>query len=91
MAKYGHIQRHGNNNALKSGDTIPYLGRDLKLVKRQSNGDVGSVSLERNSLIVSLMVGSNRLDLLLERWYRMQAAQLIDEKVKRLSTRIGLT
>jgi len=90
LAEYAHVQRAGGDKTLKSGDTIPYLGRDLKVVMRPSNGNVENVNLERNRLVVELREGSDRLDLLLEQWYRTRAAQLIEEKVNMISTRMGL-
>jgi predicted metal-dependent hydrolase len=60
------------------------------VVTRLSEKNAESVNLERNRLVVNLMAGSNRLSLLLERWYRMQAAQLIEEKANNMSTHMGL-
>lgn len=90
LSKYGHIQRPGSDKALRSGDTVPYLGRDLEMVTRRCYGNVESVNVERNKLVVRLRAGNNRLNLVLERWYRTQAVQLIEEKAKKLSTRMGL-
>ncbi len=91
LARYGHAQRPRSDKVLKDGDIIPYLGRDLEIVTRQSYGNVESVNMERNRIAVSLKAGSNGLNLVLERWYRMQAAQLIQEKANRLSASLGLT
>ena len=74
---------------LKGGDTVPYLGRDLEVVIQRSYGDVESINVERNRLVVSLRAGSNRLALVLERWYRMQAAQLIRERTNKLGLAWG--
>ena len=90
LARYGHIQQSGNNKSLKNSDIVPYLGRDLKVVTRRSEGTIERVNIERNRLVVNLAAGNNRLNLLLERWYRMQAAQLIEEKANKMSTRMGL-
>lgn len=90
LAKYGHIQQSGNTRSLKKGDTVPYLGRNLKVVIRRSEGNIESVSVERNRLVVNLIVGNNGLNLLLERWYRMQAAQLIEKKANKISTSMDL-
>ena len=91
LAKYGQVQRPTSDKALKGGDTVPYLGRDLEVVTRRSYGNVESVNVERNRLVVRLRAGSNRLGLVLERWYRMRAAQLIQEKANKLGADLGLT
>ena len=91
LAKYGQFRSHKIENELKSGDTLPYLGRDLEVVKRQNHGSGDSVRLERNKLIVVLRAENGRLDLVLEQWYRMQAAELIREKAEKAGARLGLT
>jgi predicted metal-dependent hydrolase len=75
---------------LKSGDSIPYLGQELKLVLRQNQESADSAVLEGNNLIIRLGNNTNGLDLVLEHWYRLQAAQLIKEKADELSARFGL-
>ncbi|MEA3442918.1 MAG: M48 family metallopeptidase, partial [Chloroflexota bacterium] len=50
-----------------------------------------SIKLERNRLVVATGSASSRLNLVLEQWYRMQAAKLINERVDKLSARLGLT
>ena len=91
LAKYGNLRPPATENELRSGDAIPYLGRDLQVVRRQNRGDTDSVRLERNRLVVSLRAGKGRLELVLEQWYRMQAATLIRGKADELSVRLGLT
>jgi len=91
LAKYGQVQRPASDKAMKGGDTVPYLGWDLEVVTRRAYGNVESVNVERNRLVVSLRAGSNRLDMVLERWYRMQATQLIREKANKLGAGLGLT
>jgi predicted metal-dependent hydrolase len=90
LARYSHIKQSRSNRSLKNGDTVPYLGRDLKVVTRLSEKKIESVNLERNRLLVDLVAGENRLNLLLERWYRMQAVELLEEKVNRMSALMGL-
>ncbi len=91
LAKYGQVQPPESGKALKGGDTIPYLGRDLEVVTRRSYRNVESLIVERNRLVVSLRAGSNSLDIVLERWYRVQAAELIREKVNKLGADLGFT
>jgi len=90
LAKYARVQQSGITKSLENGDTVPYLGRDMKVVVRQSEGKLERVNLERNRLIVDLGAGDNGLNPLLEQWYRMQAAELIEEKVNKMSSLMGL-
>ena len=91
LTRYGQSQKPAIGKDLKSGDSIPYLGRELKLVAQQNQDSEDSAVLERNKLIISLGNKNNGLDLVLEQWYRMQAAQLIREKADKLSAEFGLT
>jgi len=91
LAKYGEVQPLYAEKEVKSGDAIPYLGRDLEVVKRQNRRNADSVKLEQDRLVVSLRSPSSRLNLILEQWYRIQAAKLIKERTDKLSARLGLT
>jgi len=91
LEKYSEVQSLRAKKELKSGDTVPYLGRDLKVVARQNHANAGSVKLERNTLVVSLTSANSRLNPALEQWYRMQAAKLLKKKADELSTQLGLT
>jgi predicted metal-dependent hydrolase len=90
LAKYGRIRPHATVRKLRIGDTIPYLGRDLKVLRRQNHENTESVMLEGNRLVVSLRAGKGRLSLVLEQWYRIQAAELMKAKADKLSARLGL-
>ena len=61
------------------------------MVKEQNNGNANSVKLEQNKLLVSLKSASSRLNVTLERWYRMQAVKLIGKRASELSPLLGLT
>jgi hypothetical protein len=91
LTKYGQVQSLSDEKETKSGDTIPYLGRNLEVVTRQNRKNVNSVKLDRNKLVVTIGSANSRLNLVLEQWYRMQAAKLIKEKADKLSARLGLT
>jgi predicted metal-dependent hydrolase len=76
---------------LRSGDTVPYLGREVRVVDCQAFGCALSANLTQNELVVSRESDRERLDLLLERWYRAQAVEVIKQRVDRLVTRLGLS
>jgi predicted metal-dependent hydrolase len=91
LAKYSQFQSHKVENELKSGDTLPYFGRDLEVVMQQDHGSGDSARLERNKLVVVLRTANGRLDLVLKRWYQVQAAEIIRVKVEKTGARFGLT
>ncbi len=91
LAKCGQAQLLSAENKLKNGDVIPYLGRNLEVVRRQNLGNTDSVRLEQNRLVVTLGSASSELNLLLEQWYRMQAARLINKSANELSAQLGLS
>jgi hypothetical protein len=75
---------------LKYGDTVPYLGQDLELVK-QENHHGESVVLDGNKLVLSPDLFKNGLlELALEQWYRSKAAKLITEIADKLSSQMGI-
>lgn len=76
---------------VRSGSTVPYLGRELRVVECPVAGRAFSAILMRNELSFSRAAGGASLDLLLERWYREQALKLIKQRVDGLVTRLGLS
>jgi len=91
LVKYKEVQSPPAERALKSGDIIPYLGKDLKVLTRQNDHNVDSVELQKNTLVVSLKSADSRLNVALEQWYRMQAAKLIKERTDKLSALLGVS
>jgi predicted metal-dependent hydrolase len=59
LARCNNFQSPYAEEELGSGDTIPYLGRDLKLVKREHHNEVNSVTLEGDTLAVSHILFKN--------------------------------
>jgi len=91
LARCSNFQSPYAEEELGSGDTIPYLGRDLKLVKRENHSEVDSVTLEGDTLAVSHgLFKKGILELALEQWYRAEAARLINERADRLSSQMGI-
>jgi len=91
LERLSHLQSLSAEKELRSGDTIPYLGRDLELVKRENHDGVGSITLEENTLAVSPILFKNGiLNLALEHWYRTEAAKLIKERADILSSQMGI-
>lgn len=88
---YYGLVKHRRTSRLKDGDTIPYLGRSLQIVVRDCNGKGESVTLSREKLIVAVRSGTSGLNPILERWYRTQAAEMLNEKVDKQSSYMGVT
>src|SRR4030043_236481 len=71
LARFSHFQSLPAKKELRSGDTVPYLGRDLELVKREKHDGAGDITLDGNILEVSPGLFKNGiLELALERGYR---------------------
>lgn len=91
LARCSHSQYLSAQKELRSGDTIPYLGRDLELVKGKNHSGIGSVTIEGNTLAVSPGLFKNGiLELALEQWYRTEAAKLINNRADKLSSQMGI-
>jgi predicted metal-dependent hydrolase len=91
LAKHGEVQPPYTNKAIKNGDFVSYHGLDLEVVIRQNHQNTNNVKLEQHRLVVSLRSTTSRLNMVLEQWYRMQAAKLIKARADKLSARLGLT
>ena len=92
LARFSHFQSSSTKKKLESGDTVPYLGRDLELVKQENHTGASGVMLGGNTLAVSPILFRNGiLELALENWYRTEAAKLIGERAYKLSTQMGVS
>lgn len=90
MTRLSQCQPLPTPRKLKSGDTLPYLGRDLELVK-QPNHHGDDVSLEGNKLAVRPdLFNDGLLEPALEQWYRTEAARLITDLTDKLSSQMGI-
>ena len=92
LARFSNLKSSPAKKELRSGDTVPYLGRDLELVQRKNHDGVGDITLEGNILAVGPELFDNgTLELALEQWYRAEAARLIDERTDKLSSNMGIS
>jgi predicted metal-dependent hydrolase len=92
LAKYRHFQSSSAVKKIRSSDAIPYLGRDLKLVKRENHSGAVGVTLEGDTMAVSSELFENGiLGLALERWYRAEAARVISQRIDKLSSEMGIS
>jgi len=92
LERFSHFQSYSAKKKLRSGDTVPYLGRDLELVTQENHTGAGGVTLQGNTLAVSPELFRNGiLELTLEYWYRAEAAKLIGERAHKLSVQMGVS
>ncbi len=91
LAEYGQLKLFSTEKEVKSGDTIPYLGRDLQVIEQRNHGEADSVRLERKRVVVNLKSPTSRVNLVLEWWYRQQAEKLIKKRANELRGRLGVT
>ena len=75
--------------SIKNGDTVPYLGKELKLVLLEKQPD-SNVSLTDNKLTVSVD-SQFTTERLLEDWYRAQAEKYLENKAQDISAGLGLS
>lgn len=82
---------------LVTGDTLPYLGRELPLVIEQTDARKPSVLLDGARLLVGVPAGlpqderREAVRTALVVWYRAQAAQLLTDSVSRWLSTMGRT
>lgn len=89
LNKFSRMQSLPPPKQLEAGDTVPYLGRELTLVKQESRH--GGVFRQGDRLIISAdLFGNGLLEKALEQWYRTEAAVLLAGIADRLSSRIGI-
>lgn len=75
---------------LAPGAALPYLGRDLFLVKQEKLRGHDVYRQEDKLIVQSDLFANGLLEPALERWYRAEAAVLITGIADRLSSRIGI-
>jgi len=92
-----NLQRFSNSHSLsalkelKYGDTVPYLGQDLELVKQENHHGESVVLLGNTLAIKPDLFNNGLLELALEQWYRAEAANLIKDGADRLSSQMGIS
>ena len=90
LDRYSKAQPYTAGKRLKSGDVVPFLGRDLELVVDTDGSGINNVSLRNGRLVVSLEAGGDGLNAALEGWYRVQAAKVLGDKTAAVSASLGV-
>ncbi|MBN2099170.1 MAG: M48 family metallopeptidase [Dehalococcoidia bacterium] len=88
---YVRALQSSQEGELEFGGTVPYLGRDLRLVSWWGIGTAGRIEVRENALLVGLESGEDGLASLVEGWYRGQAASLLERKADEFARAFGVT
>lgn len=94
LEKLAAIERMGRASAAESPgqpDTILYLGREMSVVRRASRNGCDGVRLDGNELAVMAKAGDGHVALLIEAWYRVQAARVLRDRMMEIGARMGVT
>lgn len=75
---------------LKSGDTVPYLGRNIEIVVRPMREKYVQLSMLGDRLLIGSRIQQNDPDQTLEMWYRRQAEVLFRRKLEETSKLLGI-
>jgi len=70
------------------GDRLPYMGRQIEIVKIQ--GKRPSIALQGDRLVLTLDGAKQRTARILERWYRWQAEIVFSKKADNFMQQIGV-
>ena len=90
LAKFGNVSLPFFSKDIEHGDSLPYLGRNLRLVIQRNGGKADAIRVEGKRILVSVNPTGARLNLAIEGWYRREAEKLIKKKVDELCSNIGV-
>ncbi len=76
---------------LRAGDTVPYLGKALRIETPAANGGEATVQLRGETLQVCTGGTRYGLEVLVRAWYRIQAADLLRRKAEAYAADLGVT
>lgn len=88
--RYVAAVQPSHEGELKSGDTVPCLGRELRVVAWPAGGAVGRVELKDDVLLVGLGSAQDGLAPLVEGWYRVEARRVLGRKADEFARGMGV-
>jgi predicted metal-dependent hydrolase len=91
LDKYGDTESPTPRRPVTAGDTLPYLGRELKIETVDGKGKTAVVCIDRRRLVLSVAGGHGDLRQVLERWYRSEARDQIAPMVDEICHRMGVS
>ena len=90
MDRFVRAAQPADRGGLAFGDAVPYLGQEVRIVSCQGISSAESVELQGRTLMVYRGLECSDLDLLLEHWYRAQAARVLEQKASEFATAFGV-
>jgi hypothetical protein len=78
------------NGRVRFGDAVPYLGQEVRIVSGQRDKSTDGVELVGQTLVVHRDLEASDLESLLERWYRAQAAIILEQKAREFAAASGV-
>ena len=91
LGKYGYIESGRGEHRVQAGDSIPFLGRNIRIETKENAESAGNVCLGTEGIVVNVKPGHAQINVALEKWYREEAHRKITGMVEDLSARMGLT
>ena len=91
MDRFVGTTQPAGNGRLSFGDAVPFLGQEVRIVGCRGLRSVGTVELHGQSLMVQRDSACSDLESLLERWYRAQAASVLERKAREFATAFGVS
>lgn len=79
------------SSSLRSGDSVPYLGRELRLRIIQGGQNHACIQMNGDELLITRPVSpQNGANLILEMWFRRQAAGFLRHRVMLIASKLGV-
>lgn len=84
------VTRPAGKRRLRAGDTVPYLGRDVRI--ETPAGDGGRLMAELQGETLTVCGGSARypLEVVAKAWYRIEARRLLGRKADKYAAALGV-
>jgi len=93
LQKLAEVSQHRDASkagTVGTGDRIPFLGEELILAVQKADVAKGSVKLDGNRLTVQLGKSDGSVAAVLEKWFREEAARVLNRRADELSDRMGM-
>ena len=88
LTKYKSAEGYNNLRCLKSGSSTQYLGKDVRIIKEQS--DCNAIQMEEKVITVYLkdLHNNDLFERLFQKWWREQAYNIYIDELKKLYDKI---
>jgi predicted metal-dependent hydrolase len=91
LDKYCHEVPASPLKSIQPANTISYLGKCITITQKRNDAELTALKLEQNVLVVNLDPSAGNISSEdLEQWLKSQANQVINVKVRKFSSQMGL-